>query len=426
MSRSTHVTTKWAAGLSSVAVMFGLLAVVPPLADADQGGEPDLSISYSRASVPGLTASGLLTASPGQAASVHFQVWNYSADPATGVEFSLPLPAGLDPAAVTIYSISGGTSYDPAVGVWQIGDLAPSTSVSLWIDFVVPAGQTGAVLTFTGTITRANGQAVGPRANRTMQVSLSFLLVNPGDGYAKPAIADAASVPAGASNYKYTVRVDPVGDGAVTGVRAVHPVPDHLTLIDATASQGDYDPVTGLWDIGDLSKAATLTLAVSVDPSITASTDLPVALEITDVNGRHRDDGELRAEGSIHVVPPVDLTLTAAADPATAEPGDTIVQTLTLGCGNTYSIWGTLIDVTLPGNATLVSWDESGAPNGTFNPATGRWTAGPVSASGRPVTLTLTYTVDANAAVGDQVTTTAEIVGVIGIDLTGQPTATAV
>lgn len=73
--------------------------------------------------------------------------------------------------------------------------------------------------------------------------------------------ADATTVTVGETvTYRITVRN--TGPNQATGVTVIDQLPDHLIFLSAAASQGSYDPATGLWTIGDLADGATATLTL--------------------------------------------------------------------------------------------------------------------------------------------------------------------
>src|SRR5262245_37990570 len=68
--------------------------------------------------------------------------------------------------------------------------------------------------------------------------------------------------PAIESIVTFTVLVRNNGPDGATGVRVTDPLPAGLTFVSATPSQGSYDPVAGIWDVGALAAGAAATLQI--------------------------------------------------------------------------------------------------------------------------------------------------------------------
>ena len=62
----------------------------------------------------------------------------------------------------------------------------------------------------------------------------------------------------------FTIKVCNKGPDEATGVKATDNLPANVEFVSSEASQGTYDAVTGLWDIGSLAKDACATLKIVV------------------------------------------------------------------------------------------------------------------------------------------------------------------
>lgn len=60
----------------------------------------------------------------------------------------------------------------------------------------------------------------------------------------------------------FTLQASNLGPDAATGVMVTDLLPDGYSFISATTVTGDYDPVSGLWDIGALASATSATLSI--------------------------------------------------------------------------------------------------------------------------------------------------------------------
>src|SRR5262249_41956304 len=149
-------------------------------------------------------------------------------------------------------------------------------------------------------------------------------------------------------------------------------------------SQGTYDSLTGLWNVGLVTTAAPRTLvieatAASPDPQTnTASVSHSDALDPDAANN----------STAVTATPQqADLQITKTVDNPTPHAGDTATYTVTLtNNGPDTATNVTVLDV-LPPQVTFQSF---GGPAGTsYDPATGIWTVGTVVV-GTPQVLILT------------------------------------
>lgn len=82
----------------------------------------------------------------------------------------------------------------------------------------------------------------------------------------------SVSSPAAGSNITYTVTLRNDGPSTATNVSVLDQIPNGLTFISSTPSQGTYDATTGIWTVGTVNNAATATLQITV----TVNTSNPI------------------------------------------------------------------------------------------------------------------------------------------------------
>ena len=75
------------------------------------------------------------------------------------------------------------------------------------------------------------------------------------------------SAPNVGQQFNYTVTVMNNGSSTVNGVHVTDVIPAGLAFNSYTASQGTYNSVTGLWDVGTLASGASATLKLFVTPT---------------------------------------------------------------------------------------------------------------------------------------------------------------
>jgi uncharacterized repeat protein (TIGR01451 family) len=176
-------------------------------------------------------------------------VTNNGEDTATDVAVTDFLPAGL--AYVSSTASSG--SYDPLSGQWFVGTVAVGTPQTLQIEarVLVPGTQTN-----TATIARANEIDPNPDNNSasasetTQQVDLHLTKV-----------VDPTSVQLG-FNVTYTIVINNRGPDTATNVFVIDPFPPGLTVVGASPSQGVYDAVHNIWQVGMLANGGSAMLQV--------------------------------------------------------------------------------------------------------------------------------------------------------------------
>lgn len=190
-------------------------------------------------------------------------VSNAGPDLATNVELTDELPTGLTFVSAT----PGQGTYDSTTGVWTVGD--------------VPVGETRA-LEIVATV-NVLPTPDNPLIN-TVQVTGSDQ-VDPDSipGNDNPDEDDQRSVrlpaqvadlsltktvnpetPTLGDNFTYTLTVNNAGPDEATGVEIEEQLPDGLTFVSATPSQGTYDSDTGLWDVGAIANGSSATLEIVV------------------------------------------------------------------------------------------------------------------------------------------------------------------
>src|SRR5262249_53781827 len=74
-------------------------------------------------------------------------------------------------------------------------------------------------------------------------------------------------------NVTYTFTVHNLGPSTATNVVVTDPFPTSLTVVGPnTASQGSFDPTTGVWDVGTLPVGGSATLAVTARADVLGTT----------------------------------------------------------------------------------------------------------------------------------------------------------
>ncbi|WP_161889333.1 ice-binding family protein [Pontibacter russatus] len=169
---------------------------------------------------------------------------------AFGVEVKEKLPAGLTFVSATP---ERGT-YDAAANIWTIGEMANQESLTLTLVFRVTAA---------GQIT--NGVDIGgdnpdPNPDDNSDEDPIVVPVESYDLSVTKAVSDGPYFVGDVVTY--TIVASNAGPYAAGNVIVTEQLPAGLVYISSTVTQGVFDPVTGIYQVGDLAKGATATLTV--------------------------------------------------------------------------------------------------------------------------------------------------------------------
>ncbi|MBZ0307155.1 MAG: DUF11 domain-containing protein, partial [Anaerolineae bacterium] len=349
-----------------------------------------LTVQYAEVILTKTVSSA--TPSVGQQITYTLHVQNDLLTTATGVQVTDVLPA-------EVVFVSADGTYDPGTGVWTIGSINSLASISLNIVVVVDVSASGSTVANTASITALDQPDSNP-ANNTDSVNITVPAAE-----AELAITKTASnlTPAEGQLVDYTIRVTNNGPSQATGVEVWDGLPPGVTLYNHNASQGSYNPGTGLWDIGTLPNAATaqLNITVSVN-SGTAGTTITNGADITAYDLTDPNSTNNHVTVDIHI-PGTDLEILKTVSETSPDEGDTIIYTVTLiNNGPDDAPSSVQVSDTLPLGVTYMTHTVS---HGTYNGSV--WDVGGLTA-GETATLNITATVDTGTS-GGTITNTASI-----------------
>jgi uncharacterized repeat protein (TIGR01451 family) len=205
----------------------------------------------------------------------------------------------------------------------------------------------------------------------------------------------------------YTVTVQNTGNGTATGLAGTDTLPNGVTFVSASPSNGAYDAATGVWTIGNLAAgaSATLTITATVAASAPAGGDdvtltnrfqvtTPPGGGITVENACTDNDAQSCAETTVPAPAPApQLTQAKAVDKTIADVGDTVAYTVEVANTGNTALTGITATDSLPPGITFVAATPS---VGVYDAATGVWTIGNLAVGGE-ATLTITGRVAAGA-----------------------------
>jgi uncharacterized repeat protein (TIGR01451 family) len=173
---------------------------------------------------------------------------------ATGVEIVDLLSDGL----VYVTPDSGpDPDYQHSTGVWDIPTLAPDTTATLNIKAQVT--RSGRILNIAAL---SNADLYDPdRSNN----SAALLLNGGSQSDLALALTTDKLTPEAGDTITVDLTVTNNGTDDATGVEIEASVPDDLSYMSSTASQGVYNENTGIWDVGDLDSGAGAELQLTLN-----------------------------------------------------------------------------------------------------------------------------------------------------------------
>lgn len=338
---------------------------------SDPGGDDSANLK--------VTLSGPATVLPGETLTYTLTVSNQGPAEAKNARAVDTLPAG-----VTFKSANASQgSFNSSTGLWTIGNLAKSSSVTLSLAVTVKSDATG---TLANQVSVSSDTSDKDPSDNTASVQTTVIT----KADLRISLTAPASVFAG-ENLAYTIVVTNDGPTNASGVVATAQTPAGATFDSASATSGSYNSANGQWSISNLALGASaqLTLNMRVNNSTTGN-----LLGQASVTGLITDDnpGNNSASANTLVNARADLQIIKTG-PGLVLVNEDITYTITiknLGPSNATNVVAT--DV-LPSGVTFKSATPS---QGSFTSATGQWTVGTLTANST-VQMTLVATVKSSA-----------------------------
>jgi uncharacterized repeat protein (TIGR01451 family) len=166
------------------------------------------------------------------------------------------------------------------------------------------------------------------------EVSSTLTIVAPGS-YADIAVTKTVSntTPVIGDDDTYTITAHNNGPLAATGVTVTDVLPNGVVFVTSSASQGAYDPATGLWTVGSVAVGATATLRITVRLAATGV-----------ITNSARKSGETQTDPNpTNDVSSVSITVASAPTPPVPETGASPVSMIPAGLGQGIALLGVLL-----------------------------------------------------------------------------------
>lgn len=158
------------------------------------------------------------------------------------------------------YSSSTTTTgtYNPATGIWTVGNLAVGAKVQLIIRAIVNPNHSAPDYVNTAVASGAELEQILPNNTATVNTVVPVPL-------ADLAIVKVASMlsPSINTNISFTLTATNNGLSHATGVSVTDLLTAGFRFVSATPSVGAYSPTTGIWSIGGLDVGTTATLTIN-------------------------------------------------------------------------------------------------------------------------------------------------------------------
>lgn len=284
------------------------------------------------------------------------------------------------------YTYVGSTTtigtYDPATGLWAIGNMTNGAVQTLTITAKVNA--TGPYIN-TATI---KGNDLDPQLGNNTATATPVPKVLLTDLRVVKTVS--STTPTIGENVVFSINVGNMGPDNATGVSVTDLLPLGYTYVSETATVGSYANATGIWTIGTLANGANATLTITAKVNPTG----PYTNTAT-IKGTENDPDVSNNTSTVSPVPATTTSANLAVIKTVNNPnpifGTDVVFTIVasnLGTGNATGV--TVTDL-LPLGYTYVG---STLTIGTYANATGIWTIGTL-ANGANATLTVTAKVNA-------------------------------
>ncbi|RLK62375.1 CARDB domain-containing protein [Actinokineospora cianjurensis] len=353
----------------------------PSTADNSASATATVTASANVGVTAALDPTALVAGSP---VRVTATISNTGPSTASGVTFTLPIPAGVQNVTVTAPT---GVTCDNTVSC-TAASLAPGATIDLVINGVVAPNASTNALTFTATAGSAT-----PDPDGSGTVTLNAGVTSSADLSINTTFAPG-TLTAG-ENFTATTVIANGGPSTATGVSFTLPIPPGVDGVTVTAPPGVTCDNSVSCTIGDVAPGTTLTVVVT--GRVTPTTTTPPTFTATVSSPTPGPDP---ADRTVTITPPLvvsaDLRTTVVLDPATPTAGSPLSATVTVANSGPSAATGVVVVIPVPAGLTGADFV---VPPGVTCDAAGTCVIASV-APGAQVSIVLRGTVDP-AATGD-------------------------
>ncbi|UPZ14215.1 PKD domain-containing protein [Flavobacterium humidisoli] len=304
-----------------------------------------------------------------------------------GIQVTDVLPSGY---TLSGFTVSTGT-YDTAAGIWTVGNLASGDAETLQI--VAKVNPSGDYLN-KAEITAANLPDPDSTPNNGITTEDDYAEVTTAP---VPTSADLSLTkivnnanPLVGSQVTFSIEVTNSGPQEANGVTVTDLLPSGYTYVSYNATTGNYDPVTGLWTVGNIpisdSYTLQITAVVNATGNYTNTAEITASSQpdpdSTPNNGITTED-DYGTATTAPISQSSDLSLIKTVNTATPLVGSLVTFEVVVTNNGPQDNFGIQVTDVLPSGYTFSGFTVS---TGTYDTAAGIWTVGNL-ASGDAETL---------------------------------------
>lgn len=275
-------------------------------------------------------------------------VSNNGPDIATNVQVNDLLDDGL----IFVKSSSTKGNYDVKSGIWTIDSLAPETDETL--NIYCKVNKIGKILNFISVnSTQYDWNESNNHDNESVNaVKIADLSVIKLINNSNPNYNDLI---------KWTIIVSNNGPNMATGVIVNDLLPKSVEYISSYLSKGFYNPVNGIWDVGNLNVGEKLQL--NIVSKIVKTGDIT---NVVNVKGNEKDSNltNNHFEKSVHVKPAADLSIEKSVSKQEVNINDLIEYVIEITNNGPDSAENIKVSELLNPNLKVISFEST---KGNFN-----------------------------------------------------------
>lgn len=275
-------------------------------------------------------------------------VSNNGPDIATNVQVNDLLDDGL----IFVKSSSTKGNYDVKSGIWTIDSLAPETDETL--NIYCKVNKIGKILNFVSVnSTQYDWNESNNHDNESVNaVKIADLSVIKLINNSNPNYNDLI---------KWTIIVSNKGPNMATGVTVNDLLPKSVEYISSYLSKGFYNPVNGIWDVGNLNAGEKLQL--NIVSKIVKTGDIT---NVVNVKGNEKDSNltNNHFEKSVHVNPAADLSIEKSVSKQEVNINDLIEYVIEITNNGPDSAENIKVSELLNPNLKVISFEST---KGNFN-----------------------------------------------------------
>lgn len=275
-------------------------------------------------------------------------VSNNGPDIATNVQVNDLLDDGL----IFVKSSSTKGNYDVKSGIWTIDSLAPETDETL--NIYCKVNKIGKILNFVSVnSTQYDWNESNNHDNESVDaVKIADLSVIKLINNSNPNYNDLI---------KWTIIVSNNGPNMATGVIVNDLLPKSVEYISSYLSKGFYNPVNGIWDVGNLNAGEKLQL--NIVSKIVKTGDIT---NVVNVKGNEKDSNltNNHFEKSVHVKPAADLSIEKSVSKQEVNINDLIEYVIEIINNGPDSAENIKVSELLNPNLKVISFEST---KGNFN-----------------------------------------------------------